>query len=198
MLRVERELGIRATYAVVGAILPEMRDRIEADGHCVAFHSWDHHIGPDQLDKCRSFDYRIKGYRPPQSVITAELSDANLLFHNFEWLANSAYMWGFNEPRLENRLAKLPIHFDDFSMYHDGVSYESWEREALATIQKHRFVAFSLHDCYGEYWLPHYRSLLEKVSQLGRLATLNEAANEKFLTHALELQQRSATVPAVE
>ena len=41
-----------------------------------------------QLPRCREVDYRIKGYRPPRSQITPELSDRNLLFHNFEWLAS--------------------------------------------------------------------------------------------------------------
>ena len=50
--------------------------------------------------------------------ITAELTDENLCFHNFEWLASSAYSFGFAEPRLQNRIVKIPIHFDDFPMYH--------------------------------------------------------------------------------
>ena len=41
-----------------------------------------------------TIDYRIKGYRPAQSRITAELTDANLAFHNFEWLASSRYSLG--------------------------------------------------------------------------------------------------------
>jgi hypothetical protein len=34
---------------------------------------------PSQLDQCRTLDYRIKGYRPPQSVVTPELTDENLI-----------------------------------------------------------------------------------------------------------------------
>ncbi len=192
MLAIEREAGVKASYSVVGMILPELRSRIEQDGHCLAFHSWDHHIGPEQLSTCRSVDYRLKGYRPPQSVITPELSDENLCFHNFEWLANSSYMFGFALPRLENRIVKLPIHFDDFAMYHDAMPYDTWESQALAVIGKSHFTAFSLHDCYGEFWLPRYAEFLRKVSGMGKLLTLNQAADEVFLTNALSFQKPSS------
>jgi hypothetical protein len=185
MLAIERQLGVKATYAVVGAILPGLRDSIERDGHALAFHSWDHRIGPDQLAQCREVDYRLKGYRTPQSRITAELTDENLCFHNFEWLASSSRSFGFDEPRLENGIVRIPISFDDFAMYHDGMTYEAWEAEALETINNNRFVAFGLHDCYGEFWLPRYAQFLERVSKLGRLVTMNQVANEMFLRHAL-------------
>jgi hypothetical protein len=162
-----------------------VRSDIEADGHSLAFHSWDHKIGPGQLGPCRSVDYRLKGYRPPQSVITDELNDENLLFHNFEWLATSAYSFGFAEPRIENRIAKLPIHFDDFAMYRDGTSYEAWEADAIASITSRQFVAFGLHDCYGEFWLPHYAGFLAKISKMGRLMTMNQVADRLFLESAL-------------
>jgi hypothetical protein len=185
MLAIEREAGVKATYAVVGSMLPDVRGAIEADGHCLAFHSWDHKIGPGQLGPCRSVDYRLKGYRPPQSVLTTELNDENLLFHNFEWLATSAYSFGFAKPRIENRLAKLPIHFDDFAMYKDGMSYEAWEGEAIASIESRRFVAFGLHDCYGQFWLPYYADFLAKISTMGKLMTMNQVADRLFLENAL-------------
>lgn len=197
MLATERELGVRATYDVVGVMLPELRDIIERDGHCLAFHSYDHRIGTDQLARCREVDYRLKGYRTPQSVITGELTDENLCFHNFEWLASSSRSFGFEEPRLENGLVKIPVEFDDFPMYHDGTAYETWEAEALATIESNRFVAFGLHDCYGEFWLPRYAAFLEKVSRLGRLMTMNQVADELFLQNALSLREPLAVREAV-
>ena len=42
MLAIEQAAGVRATYDVVGILLPEVRDRIAAGGHCLAFHSYDH------------------------------------------------------------------------------------------------------------------------------------------------------------
>ena len=208
MISIERQLGVRATYSVVGKLVPELRGRIEEDGHCLAFHSYDHRIGSsngavptdgvDQLGRCRRVDYRLKGYRTPQSQITAELTDENLCFHNFEWLASSTLSLGFDEPRLQNRIAKIPIHFDDFSMYRDGQAYDAWETEAIATIENNQFVAFGLHDCYGEFWLPRYAEFLEKIRRLGRLMTMNQVADEVFLRNALSLNAAPSARHAID
>jgi hypothetical protein len=199
MLSVERELGIKATYAVVGTLVPELRGRIERDGHCLAFHSYDHRTDDStsgisaeratQLSRCRAVDYRLKGYRTPQSRITAELTDENLCFHNFEWLASSAHSFGFDKPCLQNRIVKVPIHFDDFAMYREGLTYDAWEAKAIATIENNHFAAFGLHDCYGEFWLPRYAGFLEKIRGLGRLVTMNQVAEEVFLQNALALRE---------
>ena len=190
MISIERRLGVKATYSVVGKLVPELRGRIEEDGHCLAFHSYDHRIGSfAQLGRCRTVDYRLKGYRVPQSRISAELTDENLCFHNFEWLASSTRSLGFKEPRLENRIVKIPIHFDDFSMYRDGRAYDAWEAQAIATIENNQFVAFGLHDCYGEFWLPRYAEFLEKIRRLGKLTTMNHVADEVFLENAQSLRE---------
>jgi peptidoglycan/xylan/chitin deacetylase (PgdA/CDA1 family) len=208
MLSIERDLGIKATYAVVGTLVPELRGRIEEDGHGLAFHSYDHRIDEstdpiaaehaDQLMRCRAVDYRLKGYRAPQSRITTELTDENLCFHNFEWLASSAFSFGFNEPCLQNRIVKIPIYFDDFWMHRDGLAYDAWETEAIATIENNRFVAFGLHDCYGELWLPRYARFLEKIRRLGRLMTVNQVADEVFLQNALSLREEPAAHEAID
>jgi peptidoglycan/xylan/chitin deacetylase (PgdA/CDA1 family) len=44
MLAIERETGIRGTYNVVARLLAEVRPAIEAGGHCLGFHSYDHSI----------------------------------------------------------------------------------------------------------------------------------------------------------
>jgi hypothetical protein len=191
MLSVERRMGVKATYSVVGMLVPELRDRIERDGHCLAFHSYDHSRADEQLSRCRGIDYRLKGYRVPQSRLTSELTDANLCSHNFEWLGSSVDSFGFAEPRLENRIVKIPIKFDDFEMYRSGLSYDDWEADALSTIEDNRFVAFGLHDCYGEFWLPRYAEFLAKVGRLGRLVTMNEVATEVLLDNALPFSGKS-------
>jgi hypothetical protein len=196
----EREAGIKATYNVVGRILPEIREAIERDGHCLAFHSFNHRIAGiadsgnpgdaddletgRQLRRCRQLDYRIKGYRPPQSRITPELTDENLCWYNFEWLASSAYSLGRTDPWLENRIVKIPLLFDEFPMYRDGQPYEDWEAAALQAIEEHPFAAFSLHDCYAHLWLPHYASFLDKMRSLGTLKTLNQVADAMFLANS--------------
>ena len=212
MLSIEHKCGIKATYNVVGCFFDQCRKSIEADGHCLGFHSYDHRIevGPlhtilknktikgligkiknrpfhrrgGQLHQCRKVDYRIKGYRPPQSRLTAELSDDNLCFFNFEWLATSASSLGFKNPVLENRVVKIPIAFDDFAMYKSTTPYEEWERKAIRSIHENQFVAFSLHDCYGHYWLPRYESFLQKIGGLAKMATLNEVSNQVILSNS--------------
>lgn len=184
MLRIERELDLKATYNVLGCLFDHVRTAIEGDGHCVAFHSYDHRIHTDQLPNCRQVDYRIKGYRPPQSKITPELTDENLCFHNFEWLASSAHSLNITCPKIESGLVKIPILFDDYALYGENVKYEAWEQKALNTVRENHFVALSMHDCYAGYWLPHYRGFLQEIKALGKLKTLNEVANEVILANS--------------
>ncbi|MGH8005394.1 MAG: hypothetical protein ACREQ3_00095 [Candidatus Binatia bacterium] len=184
MLRIENEAGVKATYNVLGCFFNEIRQRVEKDGHCIAFHSYDHNVNADQLAECRQIDYRIKGYRPAQSIITSELSDEYLCFRNFEWLASSASSLGMIFPEMRGRVVKIPILFDDFDMYKEGVRFADWERKAIESINRNSFVVLSLHDCYASFWLPYYREFLEKVRNMGNLKTLNEVANEVILGNA--------------
>jgi len=214
MLRIERETDVRATYNVVGCFFSKVRDRIESQGHCIAFHSYDHAIhtasllntwlrriaarlrrttgssNPQlvpQLDRLREIDYRIKGYRAPQSRITADISDERLCYHNFEWLASSEHSLGIKSPTMLNRLARIPIQFDDFDLYRPGgtMRYEDWEQRALTLVNRRAFAAFCLHDCYAHLWLPHYADFLHKVRTLGTLKTLNQVASEVILASGM-------------
>ncbi|MGH7791118.1 MAG: hypothetical protein ACREOB_02260, partial [Thermodesulfobacteriota bacterium] len=181
MLIIEKEMNVRATYNVLGCFFKEVRSRIKKDGHSIAFHSYDHGVYEDQLGRCRQVDYRIKGYRPPRSILTPDLKDENLCFHNFEWLASSAYSLGRTLPVIQNRIVKIPILFDDFELYRSKMKYEEWEQKAIRIIKQNDFVAFCLHDCYAHYWLPYYREFLKKISGLGKFKTLNQAADEVIL-----------------
>jgi hypothetical protein len=207
MLRVEEKMGVRATYNVVGSILPEVRASIEERGHCIGFHSFDHDTtnpsrgfrwlrrsvrtkhrdAHDQLPRCRDIDYRIKGYRPAQSRLTAELTEENLCFHNFEWLASSVAALGIRQPVMKNRIVRIPILFDDYHLYSRAMIYEDWEAMVFQQIENSDFVAFSLHDCYGPFWLPHYERFLECVQKSGKLSTLDEVAGQVTLASALPL-----------
>jgi hypothetical protein len=185
MRKVEAALGVKATYCVVGVLLEEVRAPLEADGHCLAFHSFDHQLEPDhQLRRCREVDYRLKGYRPPQSRLTPELSDSNLLRRNFEWLASSPASLGVDAPEMDHGLVRLPIGYDDFPMWNAGMAYENWEREALERIATADFTAVDLHDCYAPWWLPQYPRFLQQVRELGELRTLDEVAAEVTLAGA--------------
>jgi peptidoglycan/xylan/chitin deacetylase (PgdA/CDA1 family) len=204
MLRAEANAGVRATYNVVGTLIPEVSPQIVEQGHSIGFHSFDHrrwrrrllrravaHLRRephprewDQLGRCRLVDYRIRGYRPPQSRITPDLREKQLCLHNFEWLASSASSLRLQEPAMQRRVVKIPVLFDDFAMFRHGVPYETWERRALETIDRAPFAVFSLHDCYGSYWLPHYERFLDALRGRGTLKTLDEVADGVILRSA--------------
>ncbi len=212
MLSIEKEFSLRATYNVVGCMLSEVRKSIEANGHCLAFHSYNHQIDKPwlysrtrthkvvrhlltrlkkntayryggQLIKCRGIDYRIRGYRPPRSKITLELTDENMCYHNFEWLASSKWSLEMGwHPEMKNGIVRIPIILDDFDMYIKGMSYDTWEQEAFRLVKQYEFAVICLHDCYANFWLPHYRTFLDKITKIGKTKTLNEVADEVILT----------------
>lgn len=179
MLAIERAAGVRATYAVAGVLLRELRDRIAAGGHCLAFHSYDHAPpGEDQgqLRACRTVDYRLKGYRVPRSRLTDEVADAQLCRHNFEWLASSVRSLGTREPVLRHGVVRIPIADDDFALHTGRLAYPAWEARVLETVRQREFTAIGLHDCYGAAWLPHYPRFLDSLRQLAALRTADEVA----------------------
>jgi hypothetical protein len=184
VLDIETRRGVRGTYNVVGCFMHDVRADIERSGHEVSFHSFDHTGDLNQLGLCRQVDYRIKGYRPPNSRMTSELTDDYLAFHNFEWLASSPRSIGTDDPALRGGIAYVPIRFDDFVMYHAGQRFAAWEEQALQAIREHEFTAFGLHDCYAQFWLDHFDEFLGKVQDLGRLQTVGEVANRAALGSA--------------
>ena len=177
MLKIEKQMNVKATYNVLGCFLKEVQERIERDGHCLSFHSYDHNLNTNQLVQCRLIDKRIKGYRPPQSKITADLSDAQLNVYNFQWLASSVSSLRILHPQVENGIVKIPVLFDDYDLHTGKRSYQEWEERAVLAIKKNDFIAFGLHDCYSDHWLPRYGAFLEKISALGVFRTLDEVAS---------------------
>jgi hypothetical protein len=107
-----REVSWRASRGPQSCVPPEeCRDnlssmlRIEkaAGAHCLAFHSYDHVLENDgQLPQCREVNLQIRGYRAPQSRVTAELTDYAPSYYNFEWLATG----------LRSLIDSLPAHRD--------------------------------------------------------------------------------------
>lgn len=184
MLAVEAKAGVSVTYNVVGRIMNDVRDEIESAGHALAFHSFDHGDG-SQLQRCRKLDYRLKGYRPPRSMITAELGDDRLALHNFEWLASGTRSLGTETPVMRNRLVRLPVTFDDFPLYTGAMQYEDWEQMVLGHVARNAYTAIGLHDCYAHLWLSRYASLLEKLSAAARPRTFNHLSAEVIVGAAV-------------
>jgi peptidoglycan/xylan/chitin deacetylase (PgdA/CDA1 family) len=208
MLAAEADAGISATYNVVGSMMLDVRDQIESGGHSLGFHTFDHYLerraerarsllarrlrlgtAPDgqpsasQLGHCRTIDYRIKGYRPARSRLGADTVDAELAYHNFEWLASSSRSLGLDEPRLEHGIVKIPLRYDDFPL-HRGMAYEQWEARIAELALEHEFFALSLHDCYGSLWQSRYPSLLRRLGDLGVFKNLDRVAAEVILDDA--------------
>src|SRR5678816_4931369 len=80
----------------------------------------------DQLSRCRLVDRRVRGFRPPQSRITAEWDDFNLVYRNFEWCGTSSQELG-SLPALRDHLVKIPIKLDDFPLFKSAMPFSEWE-----------------------------------------------------------------------
>ena len=209
MLEVEEEARVRATYNVVGSLWDEVAPVVRSRGHALGFHSHDHVVAappgpfvraqmrwrvtrrrallgatssPEYLDlaRCRDVDYRLRGFRPPQSRLSPGLHETHLGFFNFEWLASSAYSLGSTAPQLQRGIVKIPIHVDDHELY-SGRDFDEWQTALLTAAAERRFTALSLHDCYSGWWLDRYADLLGRLSDLGVLRTFDEVADQTLL-----------------
>jgi hypothetical protein len=106
------------------------------------------------------------------------LTDENLRRHGIDWLGSSAESFGFETPRVEGGVVKVPILFADFDLDRGEIGYQDWEEKVMHYIKRNDFVAIDLHDCYAEHWLPHYRGFLGKIKALGNLKTFDELATQ--------------------
>jgi peptidoglycan/xylan/chitin deacetylase (PgdA/CDA1 family) len=184
ILRIEADAGVRTTHAVVGLLLPAVRDRIEAAGHELAFHSADHGSGA-QLRRCREIDYRARGYRPPGSRITMELRARSLVRWNFDWLAASAHALGRSEPVLADRIVRIPIALDDYPLHRGTLTFEAWQRALLEGAARREVTVVALHDCYAPHWIDRYPALLEALASHGRTLRAGDIADRLFLGAAV-------------
>ena len=187
ILRIEKEFGIRATYCILGRLFHRTRNLVidYNPRHAIGFHSMDHDLAnQNQLAQCREVDLRVRGYRPPQSRITNELSYENLAYHNFEWLASSSYSFGHDDCVLQNGIVKIPIHDDDYSLFTGRKDYVQWESELLDRARLYPLFGFGLHECYAGKWLDYYPDLLAKLALLGKFVTADEVCDEMYLQAA--------------
>jgi hypothetical protein len=187
MLRIEREFDVPATYCILGRLFDRTRDTILAADprHAIGFHSFDHQLADlHQLSQCREVDLRVRGYRPPQSRTTSELTDENLAYHNFEWLANSSHGFGRADCILQNGIVKIPIHLDDYSLATGAKSHAEWESGLLAQAGSRPLFGLGLHDCYAGKWLDRYPDLLTKLASLGEFQTADQVCDRSYLLAA--------------
>jgi hypothetical protein len=175
MLSIEKAYGVNATYQVSGFLHNEYKKAILENGHCISFYSYDCRKR-DQLLKCREVDYRIKGYYPFHGKHTRELSDFNLAFHNFEWLAGS-----YRSIKIKNGIARIPMRMEDSTV----AQFSEWKRAEISKVRSNDFTAIVLSDSNSARWLPQYEKLLEELLKLGSVKTLNQVSAQLFLTHSL-------------
>jgi len=86
---------------------------------------------------------------------------------------------------LHNRFVKIPVHFDDYELYEKGTQFGEWEDKAIEILKEQNFVAFGLHDCYGNYWMPYYEDFLKKIRDLGTFKTMDQVASDIYISSAL-------------
>jgi hypothetical protein len=198
MLEVERRHEVTTTYNVLGQIFPRKSELIGAQGggaQSIGFHTYNHcHDALDQLPRLRNVDLQVKGYRTAKSIITEELTDEALSFYNFEWLMSSAHSYGFDLPRLENGIVKIPASIDDYPLKTGELSYEQWFDRIVAIARRQGFVAVGLHDCYARFWIENYSDLLERLKRIGEFRTCDQITN---LVYLFDSSRMSAKAPSV-
>ena len=78
----------------------------------------------------------------------------------------------------------MPVTLDDFPLYTGAMTYDAWEAELLDQVERRRYTAVGLHDCYAHLWLPRYRQLLEKLATRARTRTLDEVSADVVMSAA--------------
>lgn len=184
MLDRESEVGIEATCSVVGIMFRHVKPRLDAyKVKSIAFHSYNHCIGEGaQLKRIREIDLRVKGYRPPQSIITQEVTTASLTYYNFEWLLSSSQSLRTLAPSLYNGIVRIPVHLDDYPLYAQKLSLSAWMNHVAELLKSPLpVVVIGLHDCYARIWMPEYPRLLGCLKSRGEVWTCDRIAEAAFL-----------------
>jgi hypothetical protein len=140
---------------------------------------------------------RVRGYRPPRSRLTAELTDYNLTFFEFEWLASSAGSLRQIDCGLQNGIVKIPIHQDDYPLFTGAIDYDRWEQGILELAQGTAVFGLGLHDCYGGNWLRHYPKLLEKLKAVGEFVSADAVCDQTFMSVPFEIARQDAEVSPI-
>jgi hypothetical protein len=178
MLAIEKTHNVAATYNILGALWQSKVPLIIAEGrHSLGFHSYNHQIEDlRQLPLCRRVNTQVRGYSPPRSRITAEITESNLRRWDFQWLSSSIRSLGFADIRLESGIVKIPVHLDEHPVYAGRLSYGAWKSRVASLLAEGGFVSLKLHDCYAGLWLDDYSDLLAEMSLVGEFWTCDRIA----------------------
>ncbi len=182
MLEIEKRHDVRSTYNILGKIFDRTSAEVlRFDDHALGFHSYDHRRDSlTQLPNVREVNWKVRGYRPPGSVITSELSSLNLARYNFEWLASSQHSFRFDTVRIQGGVVKIPIHMDDHLLYTGLHSLDEWFDRVIHQAESRNIFTFSVHDCYAGHWLEAYDDLLGQLTSMARFVDCDQLAGETF------------------
>jgi hypothetical protein len=196
MLEIESQMGVETSYNLLGTLFRDKQDQIRSSNpmHSLAFHSFNHDLDDDtQLTRCREVDLQVRGYRPPRSQLTAELTDYQLSYLNFEWLACGRGGLQAASYFVQNGIVKIPIFTDDYPLFTGGLGYEEWEGRILHSARESSFFAFGLHDCYAACWLEGYPRLLEELARIGTFVPADRICDGAFWMDGVEQPVVSAS-----
>jgi hypothetical protein len=176
------------------------RDKVSAilarGAHSIAFHSYNHVVeDEEQLPKTRAIDLRVKGYRPPKGIITAELTDDALLQFDYEWLMSGAARFGFEDVRLTRGVVKIPVHIDDYLLYAKGFSFQDWLARLDGFCASHDVVTLGLHDCYASLWLGRYPALLDHLRSFADFWSADDVLRYELFKAAAALDEQGHPCP---
>lgn len=197
MLAIEKNRGVRATYNILGRLFQRKRDEIWTSDqrHSLAFHSFNHDLADNsQLQQCRKVDLQVRGYRPPRSIITPEVTDYRLSFLNFEWLASGKRGLGLSACALQNGIVKIPILTDDYPLATGQMDYPQWESRLLESAQQRKLLAFGLHDCYATKWLDFYPYFLDRLAAIGDFTTADEICDRTLWLQGVDMRESSTAL----
>jgi hypothetical protein len=179
----ERRLLVPLTLSIPAILYKKKVDSISAKAiTCTAFHSYNHVIPESgQLSRSRTVDPRVKGYRPPQSRITAEVTDFTLSYFNFEWLLSSGPSLRSKVVHLSQGIVRIPVDMDDYPMAIGLKSYAQWRDAIFRLIDTQPLVVIGTHDCYANAWIGDYERFLTDLQKRSRFVTCTDIANAVFL-----------------
>lgn len=183
ILDIETSMGVSLTYSVLGELLPGLRPLLQRYRiGSLALHSFDHQINSlNQLGRARRVDFKVRGYRPPQSLITEELTDFNLSYYDFEWLLSSARSLGVTEPQLQNYIVKIPVHLDDYPLHTGACTLDAWMGRIRSLLESSiQLVVIGTHDCYAHHWLKCYPQLLRECLAKRPMRNCDEIADTVY------------------
>ena len=108
---------------------------------------------------------------------------------------SSARSFGFDLPRLENGIVKIPAHLDDYPLFTGELDYGRWMNRVMTMTEQRGFFSVGLHDCYSKFWIDRYSELLDRLKRVGELWTCDQITNQVYLMDTSRARGSDSYVP---